>query len=331
MNSSLLSVEDLHVHFKTPKGVVKAVDGVDFSIEKGKVLGLAGESGSGKSITSLAIMNLVPQPNGYVPKGKILFRDQSILELSQKQMASIRGKNIAMIFQEPMTSLNPVFKIGDQIGESLKIHQGLVGAENRKKAIEMLQMVKIPRAESIIDEYPHQLSGGMRQRVVIAIALSCNPALLIADEPTTALDVTIQAQILNLMKELTKQLDTAILFITHDLGVLAEMADEIAIMYCGKIVEKSDVNHILSRPNHPYTQGLIRSRPENFTKENGFYAIGGRVPSPHQMPLGCAFEPRCDWRMAKCKNQKPEIVPYEKDRYARCFYCQQVEKGDSHV
>lgn len=319
MSDSLLEVKDLKVYFNSIQGVVKAVDGVDFSIEKGRVLGIAGESGSGKSMTSLAVMRLIPKPNGYIASGDILFEGKSILGLKEKEMRKIRGNNIAMIFQEPMTSLNPVFTIGDQIGESLRIHQGLRGKENRAKAIDMLRMVKIPRPEKVIDEFPHQLSGGMRQRVMIAIALSCSPKLLIADEPTTALDVTIQAQVLYIMKELTEQIGTAIMFITHDLGVIAEMADDVAIMYCGKVVEKGSVNKVLNSPMHPYTKGLIKARPDSYSKENGFNSIPGIVPSFKNMPKGCAFYPRCKERMDICKDNMPLLQNNKDNRLVRCW------------
>lgn len=319
MKDSLLEVKNLKVYFNSIEGVVKAVDGVDFSVEKGRVLGIAGESGSGKSITSLAVMRLVPKPNGYIAGGDILFEGKSILDLKEKEMRKIRGNNIAMIFQEPMTSLNPVFSIGDQIGESLRIHQGLRGKENREKAIEMLRMVKIPRPEKVVDEFPHQLSGGMRQRVMIAIALSCSPKLLIADEPTTALDVTIQAQVLYIMKELTQKIGTAIMFITHDLGVIAEMADDVAIMYCGKVVEKGSVNEVLNLPMHPYTKGLIKARPDSYTKENGFNSIQGIVPSFKNMPKGCTFYPRCKERMDICKDKMPELKNNKDNRLVRCW------------
>jgi oligopeptide/dipeptide ABC transporter ATP-binding protein len=319
MTDDLLKVDDLRVYFNTHEGLVKAVDGVDFKIRKGKILGIAGESGSGKSITSLAIMNLVPKPNGYIASGDIVFKEQSILKLKDDEMRKIRGNSIAMIFQEPMTSLNPVFTIGYQIGESLEIHQGLKGKVKRDKIIEMLKLVKIPRPEKVIDEYPHHLSGGMRQRVMIAIALSCNPELLIADEPTTALDVTIQAQILNLMKELTENLGTSIMFITHDLGVIAEMADDVAIMYFGKIVEEGSVSDILNNPKHPYTIGLIKARPDNYSEEEGFYYIKGRVPSFRNMPGGCAFYDRCDSKMDICKNSMPDLYECVNDRKIRCW------------
>jgi oligopeptide/dipeptide ABC transporter ATP-binding protein len=319
MSDNLLKVEDLRVYFNTHEGVVRAVDGVDFKINKGRVLGIAGESGSGKSITSLAIMNLVPKPNGFIKSGDISFNGRSILGLKDDEMRKIRGNSIAMIFQEPMTSLNPVFTIGYQIGESLEIHQGLKGREKRQKVVEMLKLVKIPRPEKVIDEYPHQLSGGMRQRVMIAIALSCNPELLIADEPTTALDVTIQAQILYLMKELTKDLGTSIMFITHDLGVIAEMADDVAIMYFGKIVEEGSVSDILNNPKHPYTKGLIKARPDNFSEDQGFYYIEGRVPGSRNIPDGCAFYDRCENRMDKCRTEMPDLKEGENGRKIRCW------------
>lgn len=320
MSNDLLCVKDVKVYFKSFDGLVKAVDGVDFTIKKGKVLGIAGESGSGKSMTSLAIMNLIPKPNGYIHSGDILFKGKSLLELNDNEMRQIRGNSIAMIFQEPMTSLNPVFTIGDQIGESLEIHQGLKGKEKRNKVIEMLKKVKIPRPEYVVDEYPHQLSGGMRQRVMIAMALSCNPELLIADEPTTALDVTIQAQVLKIMKELTQEMDTSIMFITHDLGVIAEMADDVAIMYCGKIVEEGSVERILTNPKHPYTKGLIRARPDNYSEELGFYSIEGKVPSAENMPKGCTFYERCQNRMTICSEKMPQLIDQGDGSKLRCWH-----------
>ena len=330
MSDNLLKVDDLKVYFKTHEGLVKAVDGVDLNIDKGRILGIAGESGSGKSITSLAIMNLVPKPNGFIESGDIIFDNNSLLKLKDDEMRKIRGNSIAMIFQEPMTSLNPVFTIGYQIGESLEIHHGLKGKATRDKAAEMLKLVKIPRPEKVVDEYPHQLSGGMRQRVMIAIALSCNPELLIADEPTTALDVTIQAQILYLMKDLTKKLGTSIMFITHDLGVIAEMADDVAIMYFGKIVEEGSVNDILNNPKHPYTKGLIKARPDNFSEEDGFYYIEGRVPSFGNAPEGCAFYDRCENHMDKCRVKMPELKKHEGGRKIRCWlYDENTASNDS--
>ncbi|MCT4631515.1 MAG: ABC transporter ATP-binding protein [Firmicutes bacterium] len=319
MEEKLLKVEDLKVYFKTHEGLVKAVDGVDFSISKGRVLGIAGESGSGKSMTSLAIMNLIPQPNGYIESGNISFRGKSLLNLNDDEIRKIRGNSIAMIFQEPMTSLNPVFTVGEQIGEALEIHQGLKGRKKRDKTIELLNLVKIPRAEKVVDEYPHQLSGGMRQRVMIAIALSCNPELLIADEPTTALDVTIQAQILYLMKDITKKLGSSIMFITHDLGVIAEMADDVAIMYFGKIVEEGSVVDILNNPMHPYTKGLIKARPDNFTSEDGFSYIEGKVASFRNSPKGCAFYDRCLEKSSLCKDKMPELSIINENRKVRCW------------
>ena len=326
---NLLDVKNLRVYFKSHEGIVKAVDGVDFSIKKGRVLGIAGESGSGKSITSLAIMDLVPKPNGYIESGDVLFKGNSIRSLSESEIRKIRGNSIAMIFQEPMTSLNPVFTVGYQIGESLEIHQGLKGKEKREKIVEMLRLVKIPRPEKVIDEYPHQLSGGMRQRVMIAIALSCNPELLIADEPTTALDVTIQAQILFLMKEITEKLGSSIMFITHDLGVIAEMADDVAIMYFGKIVEQGSVSDVLNNPKHPYTKGLIRARPDNFSESEGFYYIEGRVPSFTNVPKGCAFYERCQHKMEICTVKMPKLLQLDDGRTVRCWKYSSKSTGES--
>ncbi|MCD5410901.1 MAG: ABC transporter ATP-binding protein, partial [Clostridiales bacterium] len=256
MAKTVLKIEGLETSFNTTAGLVKAVDGVSFSVDEGKVLGIVGESGCGKSVTSLSVMRLVPKPNGHIKDGKILFEGKDILQIKESEMRKIRGNHIAMIFQEPMTALNPVFTIGNQIGESLALHQGLTGKKNKERCMELLKTVEIPRPDKVVDEYPHQLSGGMRQRVMIAMALSCDPKILIADEPTTALDVTIQAQVLELMKELNAKLGTATMLITHDLGVIAEMADDVIVMYAGKVVEEAPVINIFKTTKHPYTLGL---------------------------------------------------------------------------
>ncbi|OGP99125.1 MAG: peptide ABC transporter ATP-binding protein, partial [Deltaproteobacteria bacterium RBG_16_55_12] len=288
--AELIRTKDLRTSFFTPDGEVKAVDGVSFEIEEGKTLGLVGESGCGKSVTALSILRLVPFPPGRVVGGEILYRGRDLLKLNGEEMRKIRGNEISMIFQEPMTSLNPVFTIGNQIGEAIRLHQGLGKKETREKTIEMLRLVKIADPETRVDDYPHQLSGGMRQRVMIAMALSCNPSLLIADEPTTALDVTIQAQILELMKELKDRLGMSLLLITHDLGVVAEQADEVAIMYAGKIVEQATAKALFNRPLHPYTVGLLNSLPRvGANKKKRLEAIPGMVPSPLELPSGCRF------------------------------------------
>jgi oligopeptide/dipeptide ABC transporter ATP-binding protein len=319
--SELIRVKDLRTSFFTPEGEVRAVDGVSLTIEQGKTLGLVGESGCGKSVTALSIMRLVPSPPGKVVGGEILYRGRDLLRLNGGSMRKIRGNEISMIFQEPMTSLNPVFTIGNQIGEAIRLHQGLGKRETRDKTIEMLRLVKIADPESRVDDYPHQLSGGMRQRVMIAMALSCNPSLLIADEPTTALDVTIQAQILELMKELQEKLGMALLLITHDLGVVAEQADEVAIMYAGKIVERAEAKAIFNRPLHPYTVGLLNSLPgTGGKKKKRLEAIPGVVPSPLELPTGCRFRDRCPKASGICAEAEPELVEKEKGHWVACYF-----------
>jgi oligopeptide/dipeptide ABC transporter ATP-binding protein len=319
--AELIRLNDLQTSFLTPDGEVKAVDGVSFEIDEGKTLGLVGESGCGKSVTALSILRLVPSPPGKVVGGKVLYRGRDLLGLSGREMRKIRGNEISMIFQEPMTSLNPVFTIGNQIGEAIRLHQGLGKRETREKTIEMLRLVKIADPEARIDDYPHQLSGGMRQRVMIAMALSCNPSLLIADEPTTALDVTIQAQILELMKELQERLGMALLLITHDLGVVAEQANEVAIMYGGKIVERAKAERIFHRPLHPYTLGLLNSLPGmGGRKKKRLEAIPGVVPSPLDLPSGCHFRDRCPKAGGICAEAEPKLVEKEKDHWVACYF-----------
>nr|WP_275298365.1 ABC transporter ATP-binding protein [Clostridium sp. YIM B02555] len=305
--------------FYTAEGKVTAVNDVSFKVHEGKVLGIVGESGCGKSVTSMSIMRLLDDSISKIEEGEILFEGTDILKLSEKEMNKIRGNKLAMIFQEPMTSLNPVFTIGQQIGEAIKIHQGIKGKENKKKSIEMLKLVGIPMPEKIVNEYPHQLSGGMRQRVMIAMALSCNPKLIIADEPTTALDVTIQAQVLELMKKLSKDLKTSIILITHDLGVIAEMADEVIVMYSGKVVEECSVQNIFERAKHPYTKGLLYSRTENVKKGERLYNIPGMVPNLNDMPSGCSFNPRCEKCMDICKEEMPKLIETEEGHKVRCW------------
>jgi len=282
---------------------------------------LVGESGCGKSVTALSILRLVPSPPGKIVGGEIFYRDRDLLKLNGEAMRKIRGNEISMIFQEPMTSLNPVFTVGNQIGEAIRLHQGLGKKETREKTIEMLRLVKIADPESRIDDYPHQLSGGMRQRVMIAMALSCNPSLLIADEPTTALDVTIQAQILDLMKELQGRLGMSLLLITHDLGVVAEQADEVAIMYAGKVVERAEAKEIFNRPLHPYTVGLLNSLPgAGGNKKKRLEAIPGVVPSPLELPGGCRFRDRCPKAAGSCAEAEPQLVEKDKDHWVSCYF-----------
>ncbi len=321
----LIELRGLKTYFYTEDGVVKAVDGVSFSIEPEQTLGVVGESGCGKSVTALSIMGLVPMPPGKIVEGEILFhKDGKTVELHKlnpkgKEYRSIRGKEIAMIFQEPMTSLNPVFTIGYQIMEAIMLHQKVSKREARQKAIEMLRQVGIPEPEQRVDEYPHQLSGGMRQRAMIAMALSCNPSLLIADEPTTALDVTIQAQVLDLMQDLKRKFHAAIMLITHDLGVVAEMCEEVVVMYLGKVVEHAKVRPIFHEPKHPYTQGLLKSIPSLATKKKRLEPIKGVVPDPLNAPPGCPFNPRCPHTMDICKQEMPPLKEVVADHDVACW------------
>ncbi|KAB3538618.1 ABC transporter ATP-binding protein [Alkaliphilus pronyensis] len=326
MSDKVLEVKNLKTYFYTDKGVVKAVDGVDFSIEYGKTLGIVGESGCGKSITSMSVLRLIPTPPGKIEDGEVLFEGRDLLKVSDKEIRSIRGNDISMIFQEPMTSLNPVFTIGDQIMEALMLHQKLTDEEARKKAIEMIKLVNIPRAEKIVDEYPHQLSGGMRQRVMIAMSLACMPKLLIADEPTTALDVTIQAQVLEIMNDLKEKLNTAIMLITHDLGVIAEMADHVIVMYCGKVVEEAPVQELFDNPKHPYTMGLLNSKPSIIENKERLESIEGSVPNPKFLPKGCYFNPRCKFAIEKCRQEQPTLEEITPGHKVSCFVaCKEVE------
>jgi len=319
LEKELLKVNGLKTSFNTSEGKVTAVNDVSFKVHEGKVLGIVGESGCGKSVTSMSIMRLLDNSISKVEEGEIIFEGTDILKLSEKEMRSIRGNKLAMIFQEPMTSLNPVFTIGQQIGEVIRIHQKIKGKQNKQKSIDMLKLVGIPAPEKIINEYPHQLSGGMRQRVMIAMALSCNPKLIIADEPTTALDVTIQAQVLDLMKKLSTNLKTSIILITHDLGVIAEMADEVIVMYAGKIVEECKVQDIFKEFKHPYTEGLLYSRTENVNKGERLHNIIGMVPDLKDMPKGCSFNPRCEKCIDICREKMPELIEIKKDHKVRCW------------
>ena len=322
--SSLLEIRNLETSFKTEGGSVRAVDDVSLAIKAGEVVGLVGESGCGKTATSLSILQLLPTPPASIDGGEIMFDGRDLLKISPEELRRIRGNEIAMIFQEPMTSLNPVFTIGNQLIESIELHQKLFGRAARERAIEMLRLVGIPRAEEVIDEYPHRFSGGMRQRAMIAMALSCNPKLLIADEPTTALDVTIQAQILELMQELKERIGTAILFITHDLSVIAEMADRVVVMYAGKVVEEADVKTLFHEPGHPYTQGLIRSRPTIDTEQERLLYIPGNVPNPLEMPGGCPFHPRCPHAMKICAAEMPGRRTLKSGHNVRCWLHENV-------
>lgn len=327
MGEKILDVQNLKTYFHTDAGLTKAVNDVSFSVEKGKTLGIVGESGCGKSITSLSIMGLVEKP-GEVVGGKIFLDGENLLNKTEKEMRTIRGKKIAMIFQEPMTSLNPVFTIGQQIVEALMLHEKMTKQQAKQKGIEMLKLVKIPLAEQRFDEYPHQLSGGMRQRVMIAMALCCNPELLICDEPTTALDVTIQAQILMLINELKEKTGTSVMMITHDLGVIAEVADDVMVMYAGKVVEHATCDQIFEKPLHPYTAGLMNCIPKlDDDDSQELSVIEGMVPSFDDMPKGCAFCPRCPEAMDICREKMPKLADAE-GRKVRCFkYTQEWEEN----
>jgi peptide/nickel transport system ATP-binding protein/oligopeptide transport system ATP-binding protein len=314
----LLKIEGLNTYFFTHEGTVKAVNNINLILKKGETLGLVGESGCGKSVTAYSIMRLIPSPPGKIVDGKIIFEGKNLLELDEKEMRKIRGKKISMIFQEPMTSLDPMFTIGDEISEVIRLHQGLNKEESMKKAIESLKTVGMPDPEKRIKEYPHELSGGMRQRAMIAMALSCNPALLIADEPTTALDVTIQAQILRLIEDLKKKFEASIIMITHDLGVIAETCDNVAVMYAGYIVEQTSVNYLFMKPLHPYTKGLLKSIPRLDIDKERLDIIKGIVPNLLDLPTGCPFHPRCDLCFDKCKKELPELLEIKKNHLVRC-------------
>ena len=323
---SLLEVKNLHTYFKTKKGIVKAVNDVTYSLDEGKTLGIVGESGSGKSVSAMSIIKLL-DGNGWIDSGSVTFNGRDILSCTEKEMYHIRGNEISVIFQEPMTSLNPVFTVERQIGEVLRIHQNMTKKEAYAKAAALLSDVKIPNPERVAKQYPFQLSGGMRQRVMIAMALACKPKLLIADEPTTALDVTIQAQILKLMNDLKRQTGTSILFITHDLGVIHEMADEVAVMYCGQIVEKADAKEIFHKSvySHPYTEGLMISIPRlNTPKGKRLDAIPGAVPNPLYLPKGCKFAPRCKYCTQKCLEEEPPLTEVGPNHLVRCFYAEKA-------
>jgi oligopeptide/dipeptide ABC transporter ATP-binding protein len=315
----LLEVRSLSIHFYTEEGVIRAVENVDFEIYPGEILGLVGESGCGKSVTGLSLLRLIPIPPGRIVSGEILFDGRSLLQLEEKEMGRVMGNDISMIFQEPMTSLNPVFTIGDQIMEAIILHQGLDKTEARKRAIEMLDRVKIPSPDKTIDSYPHQLSGGMRQRAMIAMALSCQPKLLIADEPTTALDVTIQDQVLQLLKEIQSEMGMSVMLITHDLGVVAEIADRVVVMYAGRIFEYGPIETIFGRMRNPYTRGLMRSIPQLTEKKNRLNAIPGQVPDPMDLPVGCKFHPRCDLMIEDCKKEEPALFQVNGDHFSRCI------------
>ena len=320
MSEKLLEVKNLRTYFYTEEGVVRAVDGVSWDLDEGETLGLVGESGCGKSVSALSILRLIPRPPGRIVEGEIIFEGQDLLEVSDAEMRDIRGNRIAMVFQEPMTSLNPVLTIGNQLTEAITLHLGLDQPEARARAVELLELVGIPEAGARLDDYPHQFSGGMRQRVMIAMALSCNPKLLLADEPTTALDVTIQAQILELMAQLSRDLGTAVVIITHNLGVVSRYADRVNVMYAGQIVESGSTLDIFKNPKHPYTVGLMASVPRlDATEHVRLDAIEGQPPLLINPIPGCAFEARCDWAVDQCRTDPPELELKEERHWARCW------------
>lgn len=319
MDKKIVEFKNLSISFKTDEGIVRAVNDVSFEVRKGEVLGIVGESGCGKSVTSMSLMRLLPVPPTIYESGSINLNGVDILSLSEEEMREKRGSEVAIIFQEPMTSLNPVMKIGQQISEVMLIHQKISKSEAKKRAIELINLVGIPRAESIFNSYPHELSGGMRQRIMIAIALACNPKVLIADEPTTALDVTIQAQILDLIKNMKSKFDMSIMMITHDLGVIAEMADYVIVMYAGKVVEKAKVLDIFKNPKHPYTIGLMKSKPTFEGSNEELYSIPGQVPNPMNLPNYCYFYERCDRRRDFCKKGIPDLISVGDSHYASCY------------
>jgi peptide/nickel transport system ATP-binding protein len=327
VSEPLLRIENLKTYFYTDEAVVRAVDGVSYEVHAGETLAVVGESGSGKSVTALSILRLVPEPPGRIVDGRILFKGRNLLDLTEADMRVIRGSEISTIFQEPMTALNPVFTCGEQIIETIVLHDRVDRAQARKRAIEMLELVGIPAAAQRVDEYPHQLSGGMRQRVMIAMALACRPSILIADEPTTALDVTIQAQILELLKRLQAELGMAVILITHDLGVVAETADRVAVMYAGQVVEYTDIRSAFRRPLHPYTAGLQASLPKLGVRQDRLRVIPGNVPNPAHFPAGCRFHPRCPVMLPSRCLQPPDLIAVEASHRSRCVRAEEIAAG----
>ena len=317
-NNALLSVEDLKVYFRGADNLARAVDGVSYFVNREETVCLVGESGCGKTVSALAILGLIPQPPGEIAGGRISFNGEDLLQRSDEQMQAVRGKQIAMVFQEPLTSLNPVFRIGDQIGEAIGIHQQLEEDQLRERCIQLLDDVGIPDPRQRLDAYPHQLSGGQRQRVMIAMALACDPDLVIADEPTTALDVTVQDQILRLFRKLQRERSMSLLYITHDLGVVANVADRVYVMYAGVIVEQGTADHIFAQARHPYTQGLLASLPTRSKRGKRLYSIPGTVPDPAYKPRGCPFHPRCPHAVDTCRQQFPQMCDYGDGHLARC-------------
>lgn len=327
-NNNILEIKNLHTYFYTDSGVIKSVDGVDIELREGTTLGIVGESGSGKSVTALSVMGLLMGTTGKVAEGEILFEGRDLTKLDDEERRKMRGEKISMIFQEPMTSLNPVMKIGDQITECILMHNNISKQEAWDKAVEMLKLTGVPRVERMMKEYPFQLSGGQRQRVMIAMALVCKPKILIADEPTTALDVTIQAQILDLMENLKQKTGTSILFITHDLGVVAEVCDDVVVMYSGRVVEKGDVRSIFASPSHPYTKGLLASIPKLGECAEELESIPGNVPNPKYMPQGCKFAPRCSCAFDRCREEEPGFYDVGEGHMSRCWLCEK-KGGDA--
>ena len=319
LGQMVLEVKDLRTHFQTRWGTVKAVDGVSFDLHRGETLGIVGESGSGKSVTMLSLMQLIPIPPGRIVGGEILLDGENLLELSEDQMSKIRGSQIALIIQDPMTSLNPVFSIGNQVTETIKIHQDIPRKSVWEMALDVLRKVNIPAAETRMRDYPHQMSGGMRQRVVGAISISCQPSVLIADEPTTSLDVTIQAQYLKLLKELQQESNLGLIFITHDFGIVAKMCDKVAVMYAGKIVEQGSVRDIFNHPSHPYTEALLASVPKLEEDVDRLYSIEGQPPALHDLPPGCPFAPRCPYVMEQCREEYPSVFQVNEAHSAACW------------
>jgi oligopeptide/dipeptide ABC transporter ATP-binding protein len=318
----LLQVEDLKTYFYTRHGIGKAVDGVSFTVNRGETMGLIGESACGKTVTGLSLLRLVPEPAGKIIGGRVLLNGEDLLQKSQKEMRKIRGSKISMILQDPLTSLNPSFNIGSQVGEAISLHQKVKGKTLIQKVIESLKLVKIPAAETRLGDYPHQMSGGMRQRVTGAISLSCKPSLLIADEPTTSLDVTIQAQYLKLLKELQEQTGTALIFITHDFGIVARICDKVAVMYAGKTVEKAETRELFNNPRHPYTQALMSCLPKIGVEEQRLVNIDGQPPDVRDLPVGCSFTPRCTESEDKCRRDYPPEIEVTKDHFIRCWHVQ---------
>ena len=327
-NNNILEIKNLHTYFYTDSGVIKSVDGVDIELREGTTLGIVGESGSGKSVTALSVMGLLMGTTGKVAEGEILFEGRDLTKLDDEERRKMRGEKISMIFQEPMTSLNPVMKIGDQITECILMHNNISKQEAWDKAVEMLKLTGVPRVERMMKEYPFQLSGGQRQRVMIAMALVCKPKILIADEPTTALDVTIQAQILDWMENLKQKTGTSILFITHDLGVVAEVCDDVVVMYSGRVVEKGDVRSMFASPSHPYTKGLLASIPKLGECAEELESIPGNVPNPKYMPQGCKFAPRCSCAFDKCREEEPGFYDVGEGHMSRCWLCEK-KGGDA--